>query len=188
MHPLGHRGVGIQRALGLLLRQYLAISLRGALAHLLLGHQARHPLLPLDADDAGLRGADGCAACDRHQRKQRRDQAAAPADCKHGRSAVEGDHSGVVIDPGITGASTLTPAFCARCRNAWSISTSASIASAIGVARMPTQGSCRPWVSMVAGRPCKSMVRRGLRMLDVGLIAIDTVIGCTLEMPPSTPP
>ena len=46
-----------------------------------------------------------------------------------------------------------TSAFCARCRSAWSISTSASIASAIGVARMPTQGSWRPWVSTTVGAP-----------------------------------
>ena len=40
----------------------------------------------------------------------------------------------------------LTSPFCARWRSAWSITTSASIASAIGVARMPTQGSWRPLV------------------------------------------
>ena len=42
---------------------------------------------------------------------------------------------------GMRGAMTTTSPYCARWRSAWSISTSASIASAIGVARMPTQGS-----------------------------------------------
>jgi hypothetical protein len=41
----------------------------------------------------------------------------------------------------ITGVGEVTSAFCARCRSQWSMSTSASIASAIGVARRPTHGS-----------------------------------------------
>ena len=32
------------------------------------------------------------------------------------------------------------------------------------------------------------MVRRGSRMLEVGLSAIETVTSCPVEMPPSTPP
>ena len=41
----------------------------------------------------------------------------------------------------IFGVLTTTSPHCARCRSAWSISTSASSASAMGVARMPTHGS-----------------------------------------------
>jgi hypothetical protein len=47
---------------------------------------------------------------------------------------------------GIAATSPTSP-HCARWRSAWSISTSASMASAIGVARMPTQGSWRPVVT-----------------------------------------
>jgi hypothetical protein len=72
--------------------------------------------------------------------------------------------------------------------SAWSISTSASIASAIGVARMPTQGSWRPCVSTMVGTPATSIECRGLRIELVGLIAIDTTMSCPVEMPPSTPP
>ena len=42
--------------------------------------------------------------------------------------------------PRFAASTSSTSAFCARCRSAWSISTIASIASAIGVARMPTHG------------------------------------------------
>ena len=62
------------------------------------------------------------------------------------------------------------------------------MASAMGVARMPTQGSCRPVVSMVVAAPRTSIVRRGMRMLDVGLSAIDAMTSCPVEMPPSKPP
>ena len=48
------------------------------------------------------------------------------------------------------------------------------MASAIGVARMPTQGSWRPKVSTVAGWPFRSIERRGLRIELVGLIAMLT--------------
>jgi len=88
----------------------------------------------------------------------------------------------------IFGVLTATSPHCARWRNAWSINTSASIDSAIGVARMPTHGSCRPNVSTTAGCPALSIERRGVRMLEVGLIAIDTVMSCPVEIPPSTPP
>ena len=40
----------------------------------------------------------------------------------------------------------------------------------------------------VAALPRVSIVRRGRRMLDVGLIAIDTTMSCPVEMPPSMPP
>ena len=68
------------------------------------------------------------------------------------------------------------------------MTTSASIASAIGVARMPTQGSWRPKVSTVVGSPARLMDALGVRMELVGLIAIDTRRSWPLEMPPSTPP
>ena len=57
------------------------------------------------------------------------------------------------IFPGMRGVLTTTSAHCARWRRAWSISTSASMASAIGVARMPTQGSCRPSVATSIALP-----------------------------------
>ena len=41
----------------------------------------------------------------------------------------------------ITGKSDVTSAFCPRLRRKWSINTIAIIASAMGVARIPTQGS-----------------------------------------------
>ena len=44
--------------------------------------------------------------------------------------------------------------------NAWSISVSSSIASAMGVARIPTHGSWRPCVSTVVALPSLSMERR----------------------------
>src|SRR4029450_3059714 len=43
------------------------------------------------------------------------------------------------------------------------------MASAIGVARMPTQGSWRPCVSTIVGSPRFSMDRRGSRMLECGV-------------------
>lgn len=62
------------------------------------------------------------------------------------------------------------------------------MASAMGVARMPTQGSWRPKVSTMTGWPSRSIERRGVRMLEVGLMAIDTVRSCPEEIPPKTPP
>ncbi len=62
------------------------------------------------------------------------------------------------------------------------------MASAIGVARMPTQGSWRPWVWTIAGLPCRSIERRGRRMLEVGLIAMLTTMSWPVEMPPRMPP
>src|SRR5206468_4276441 len=82
----------------------------------------------------------------------------------------------------------LTSPHCARWRSAWSISTQASIASAIGVARIPTQGSWRPVVWTVVGLPLRSIERRGTRMLEVGLSAMLTRTSCPLEMPPRVPP
>ncbi len=51
------------------------------------------------------------------------------------------------------------------------MSTNANTASTMGVARMPTQGSCRPSVCIITGLPSRSIERRSMRMLDVGLMA-----------------
>ena len=48
------------------------------------------------------------------------------------------------------------------------------MASAIGTARIPTHGSWRPVVTTSTGLPATSIVRPGLTMLDVGLIAMLT--------------
>jgi hypothetical protein len=59
----------------------------------------------------------------------------------------------------------LSPAFWPRWRSRWSASTMASMASAMGVARMPTQGSWRPLVTTsVAAR----QVHRAPRQPDAG--------------------
>ena len=62
------------------------------------------------------------------------------------------------------------------------------MASAIGVARMPTQGSWRPSVLTSTGCPALSIVYLGRRMLEVGLIAMLTRMSWPVEMPPTTPP
>jgi hypothetical protein len=62
------------------------------------------------------------------------------------------------------------------------------MASAIGVARMPTQGSWRPLVTTSVERPSMSIDSRGDRMELVGLIAMLTSRSCPVLMPPSTPP
>ena len=64
----------------------------------------------------------------------------------------------------------------------------ASIASPIGTARMPTQGSCRPLVDMSISAPALLIVRRGLRIDDVGFTAKRATTGWPLEMPPRMPP
>ena len=89
---------------------------------------------------------------------------------------------------GMRGATSPTSPHCARWRSAWSISTSASIASQIGVARMPTQGSWRPVVTTSTALPSTSTLRAGRRRLEVGLNAIDTMTSWPVEMPPSMPP
>src|SRR5438105_15025717 len=81
-------------------------------------------------------------------------------------------------EPGTAASGATTSPFCARCRSACSITTSASIASAIGVARMPTHGSCRPLVTTSVGSPRTLIVSRGLMIELVGLIAIDTSRSC----------
>ena len=82
----------------------------------------------------------------------------------------------------------LTSPHCARWRSAWSMSTRASMASAMGVARMPTQGSWRPKVSTVEGLPARSMLALGLRIELVGLMAMLATMSWPVEMPPSMPP
>ena len=64
----------------------------------------------------------------------------------------------------------------------------ATIASAIGVARIPTQGSCRPCVTTSAGFPSVSMLRPGSRRLEVGLSAMLARMSWPEEIPPSIPP
>ena len=59
------------------------------------------------------------------------------------------------------------------------------MASAMGVARMPTQGSWRPRVCTMTGSLARLTDWRSTRMLDVGLIASDTVTGWPVEMPPA---
>ena len=62
------------------------------------------------------------------------------------------------------------------------------MASAIGVARMPTQGSWRPLVTTSTGLLLTSIDWRGLMIELVGLIAMLTSRSCPVLMPPSTPP
>src|SRR5690606_38914838 len=59
-------------------------------------------------------------------------------------------------------AGGFTSPHCARLRSTCSITTSASMASAMGVARMPTQGSWRPLVMTSTGLLWMSMDWRGL--------------------------
>ena len=63
-----------------------------------------------------------------------------------------------------------------------------AIASAMGVARMPTQGSWRPVVITSTGLPCTSIERPGMRRLEVGLKAVCTTISCPELIPPRMPP
>ena len=85
-----------------------------------------------------------------------------------------------------SGAAVIPPVRDA-CRNA-SASTQATIASATGAARMPTQGSWRPLVTMSVSSPARVTVWRGCRIDEVGLTARRATIGWPVEMPPSTPP
>src|SRR5262249_46150649 len=62
--------------------------------------------------------------------------------------------------------------------------THATMASPIGTARMPTQGSWRPLVLISVSAPYRSTVRRGVRIDEVGLTAKRQTIGCPVEMPP----
>ena len=62
------------------------------------------------------------------------------------------------------------------------------MASQIGVARMPTQGSWRPVVTTSTGLPAVSRLCTGRRRLEVGLKAVETRIACPVLMPPRMPP
>ena len=70
------------------------------------------------------------------------------------------------------GAAEGASAFWPRWRSQWSMRTRAVIASAMGVARSPTQGSCRPVVTTSTGSPDRSMLRPGRRRLEVGFKAM----------------
>src|SRR6185312_2204394 len=82
----------------------------------------------------------------------------------------------------------VTSAFWARCRKAWSMSVSASMASAIGTARIPTTGSWRPCTLTSADSPRRSTVLPSSRMLEAGLMARLTTMSWPVEMPPRMPP
>ena len=82
----------------------------------------------------------------------------------------------------------MTYKFCALWRRYKSHKVSAIIASAIGTALMPTQGSCLPFVLIVVGLFLISTVLPGTKMLDVGLSAILTLRSCPVDIPPNVPP
>ena len=52
----------------------------------------------------------------------------------------------------------------------------------------PTQGSWRPFVAISVSAPERSMVRRGVRIEEVGLTAKRATTGWPVEIPPSIPP
>ena len=66
--------------------------------------------------------------------------------------------------------------------------TKLTIASAIGTARMPTQGSCRPTTSISTSLPSLSTVLPFFLILEVGLIKKSSSILSPLEIPPKIPP
>ena len=68
------------------------------------------------------------------------------------------------------------------------MSTMASMASTMGTARMPTQGSCRPLVTTSTALPSTSTVRPPRRILEVGLKATRATTSWPEEMPPRMPP
>jgi hypothetical protein len=53
---------------------------------------------------------------------------------------------------------------------------------------MPTQGSWRPLVTISVSSPVTVMVRRGVRIEEVGLTAKRATISWPVEMPPRMPP
>ena len=75
-----------------------------------------------------------------------------------------------------------------RSSRKWSRRQQASIASPTGTARMPTQGSCRPLVTISVSSPVTVIVRRGVRIEEVGLTAKRTTTSWPEEMPPRMPP
>lgn len=64
----------------------------------------------------------------------------------------------------------------------------AVIASAMGTARMPTQGSWRPLVITSTGSLFKFTERPAMVMLEVGFKAMVAIIGWPELMPPKIPP
>ena len=64
----------------------------------------------------------------------------------------------------------------------------ASIASPIGTARIPTQGSCLPRTEIFVFFPLVSIVSRVFKIEDVGLTANDAIISCPVEILPQIPP
>ena len=64
----------------------------------------------------------------------------------------------------------------------------ASIASPMGTALIPTQGSCLPLTEIFVFFPFLSTVSLLLIIEDVGFTANDAIISCPEDIPPSIPP
>ena len=64
----------------------------------------------------------------------------------------------------------------------------AIIASPIGTARMPTQGSCLPFVIISLSVPSLDIVCLGVKIDEVGFTAKRTIRSCPVLIPPKTPP
>ena len=62
------------------------------------------------------------------------------------------------------------------------------MASPIGTALIPTQGSCLPLTDMEVFLPNLSIVFLELSIDEVGFTAKDNLISCPLEIPPRIPP
>ena len=62
------------------------------------------------------------------------------------------------------------------------------MASPIGTALIPTQGSCLPFTEIDVFLPNRSIVFLLVKIDEVGLTAKDTVISWPEEIPPSIPP
>jgi hypothetical protein len=62
------------------------------------------------------------------------------------------------------------------------------IASPIGTALIPTQGSCRPLTEIFVFLPFLSIVSLLVKIDEVGLTANDAIISCPDEIPPRIPP
>ncbi len=87
----------------------------------------------------------------------------------------------------ISGVFTATSAFCADGARG-RLKPLAIIASAVGAACKPSQGSCLPCVASSMGLPLMSILRRGVAMELVGLMAILTQMSCPVLMPLRMPP
>ena len=62
------------------------------------------------------------------------------------------------------------------------------MASPIGTALIPTQGSCLPLTEIEVFFPNLSIVFLKLNIYEVGFTANETIISCPLEIPPRIPP